>query len=251
MFCYKCGNKLSDNDKYCLKCGARTFKPEEIELLLSKTDEIAEKSDNVKSDEVKGKAVSVPKKNKTKAESFMQFMTILFIVFALVIITIVGSMVISGRSDKAEGDEVNTSSTSDSVSSQADSAVSSEDESSETTTTATKKKDGLTVLDKAEMKKKIVGTWKTSIVHKSMSVPGTIVFKSNGTCSVSVSALFISKKFEGTYTVGNNGKCVMNLPGLEEFIENKNTISGTASFYNDNKVKFVTDGGNVLTLTRA
>lgn len=249
MFCYKCGNELSEGDKYCLKCGSRIFKPEEIEFLLSKSDEISAKNENAQLAQNKSEAVSVPKKKKTKAEAFMQFMTILFIVFALVIVTIVGAMLISGNlaEDKDEDDAIAVVSVSDSVSSQDSSDLSSEDT---TTTTQAKNKDGLTVLDKAEMKKKIVGTWKTSIVHKSMSVPGTIVFKSNGTCSVSVSALFISKKFEGTYTVGDNGKCVMNLPGLEEFIENKNTISGKASFYNDNKVKFVTDGGNVLTLTR-
>lgn len=250
MFCYKCGNGLSDGDKYCLKCGARAFRPEEIELLLSKADEMSEKIENTQSAESNSGAVSVPKKKKTKAEAFMQFMTILFIVFALVIVTIVGAMLISGNlaKDEQEDDAVDVVSVSDSVSSQVSSDVSSEDT---TTTTKAKDKDGLTVLDQAEMKKKIVGTWKTSIVHKSMSVPGTIVFKSNGTCSVSVNALFISKKFQGTYTVGDNGRCVMNLPGLEEFIENKNTISGKASFYNDNKVKFVTDGGNVLTLTRS
>lgn len=257
LFCYKCGKKLSESDKYCLKCGARVFNPEEIEILLSKTDEITAKQDNTASEDVKEKtAAALPKKKKSKAEAFMQFMTILFAVFALIIVTVVGSMLISSHLEKNElgagSEDVNTASMEDSATSKTSSVSSRSTKATKTTvTTKQTQKNGLIVYDKAEMKKKILGTWTTEIEYKSMTVPGTIKFSSGGKCSLSVSALFISKKFEGTYTVGDNGRCVMNLPGLDEFIENKNTISGKASFYNDNKVKFVTDGGNVLTLTRS
>lgn len=99
------------------------------------------------------------------------------------------------------------------------------------------------------LKKYVKGSWTTEIPYKAMSLPATFRFDGKGKCSCELKALFITKKFEGTYTVKDGGKCTITLEGLDDYVEEGNTLEGDLEVVRDDQMKF-TVGDTVWILNR-
>ena len=216
---------------------------------------------------------------KTRSESFMQWMTIAFIAIGLVIVMVAGSMFISGYMVKSVfADNVVSRPMDDFVTSEEDktvsSTVSSEEEtetdsetpvssretatSSHTDASSDTKESKVSSEDPAVPEKlrakyiqsHLKGKWTTSIPYKSMSLPATFVFDGKGKCSCEMKALFITKKFDGTYTVKDGGQCAITLIGLEDYVSDGDTLEGNVEIVRDDKINF-TVGDVVWELNKA
>ena len=210
--------------------------------------------------------IASPPHGKSRSESFMQWMTIAFIAIGLVIVMVAGSMFISGYMVKSvfadnvvsrPMDDFVTSKEEPSVSTAEESPVSSEEEDEIVSETPVSSEDA-TSSDSVTSKESEVpeklrakyiqshlkGKWTTSIPYKSMSLPATFVFDGKGKCSCEMKALFITKKFDGTYTVKDGGQCTVTLNGLEEYVSDGNTMEGKIEIVRDNKINFTV--GNVV-----
>lgn len=261
MYCYKCGHEISDGDKFCQNCGAKTVRPKRFnavkkakkqsstppkqEKSMLNNDVQAEKKENTKAsvryvyiDKKTGKITKNPAA-KSSRESLAQWMTILFIVFAVIIVMIAGAMFISGYMVKnvfSGNVEINSdmndefSNVDDTVSE----SISSNGESSEASSIPPD-------LLAENIQSKIKGTWNTDIPYKSMTIPATFVFDGNGKCSCNLKALFISKKFEGNYSVSDGGSCSITLDGLEDYVGGNNTMVGNVEFNSDDQMTFTVE----------
>ena len=204
--------------------------------------------------------IATPPHGKSRSESFMQWMTIAFIAIGLVIVMVAGSMFISGYMVKsvfadnvvsAPMDDFLTSEDEQTVSSQEEDVVSSEDEI-EVDSEADVSSELVVSSEPAVpenlrasyIQSHLKGKWTTSIPYKSMSLPATFVFDGKGKCSCEMKALFITKKFDGTYTVKDGGRCAITLNGLEEYVSDGNTMEGKIEIVRDNKINFTV--GNVV-----
>ena len=205
-----------------------------------------------------GKIASLPH-GKSRSESFMQWMTIAFIAIGLVIVMVAGSMFISGYMVKSVfADNVVSRPMDDFVTTEEETAVSSEQEpvsSEEEIVSETPVSSDYDVSSQEEsavpeklrasyIQSRLKGKWTTSIPYKSMSLPATFVFDGKGKCSCEMKALFITKKFDGTYTVKDGGQCAITLNGLEEYVSDGNTLEGDIEIVRDDKIHFTV--GNVV-----
>ena len=213
-----------------------------------------------------GKIASSPH-GKSRSESFMQWMTIAFIAIGLVIVMVAGSMFISGYMVKSVfADNVVSRPIDDFVTSEEELQVSSEEEaeeissetdfsseaagSSEEISSEAENKNVPEKLRASYIQSHLKGKWTTSIPYKSMSLPATLVFDGKGKCSCEMKALFITKKFDGTYTVKDGGRCAITLNGLDEYVSDGNTLEGDIEIVKDDKINF-TVGDVVWELNRA
>lgn len=269
MYCYKCGHEISDGDKFCQNCGAKTVKhkrfnsvkkakmqrssPSKQEEGMSNNDVQAEKNENAKAsvryvyvDKKTGKITKNPAAKSSK-ESVAQWMTIAFIVFAVIIVMIAGSMFISGYMVKIVfSGNVEISSDINDEFSNVDNTVSESISSDIVSSEASSIPPDLLA---ENIQSRIKGTWSTDIPYKSMTIPATFVFDGNGKCSCNLKALFISKKFEGNYSVSDGGSCSITLDGLEEYVGGNNTMVGNVEFNSDDQMTF-TVGSTVWKLSR-
>ena len=90
------------------------------------------------------------------------------------------------------------------------------------------------------LNKKIKGKWKTDIPYKNMSLPGTFEFDGKGKVKCTIKAFLFSKKFDGSYTIKDGGRCTLTLDGLEEYFED-DTMVGDLKFVTDDKIEFTVD----------
>lgn len=210
---------------------------------------------------------------KSGSELFMQWMTIAFIAIGLVIVMIAGSMfisgyvvqnVFSGNVDAKAAEEFFLSSdaaseelpvVSDTPSDNPSIDVASEEDPPEISSEISSDVSSAAPSSVAPemradvMQKKIKGTWSTQIPYKAMSLPATFVFDGSGKCSCVLKAMFISKKFDGTYTIRDGGKCSITLLGLEDYVSDGNTMVGDLEFVSDNQMNF-TVGDTIWILNR-
>ena len=210
---------------------------------------------------------------KSGSELFMQWMTIAFIAIGLVIVMIAGSMFISGYvvqnvfsgnvdamaaeefflSGNAASEELPV--VSDTPSENPPIEIDSEEDSPEISSEISSEVSSVTLptvapeLSANAMQKKIKGTWSTQIPYKAMSLPATFVFDGSGKCSCVLKAMFISKKFDGTYTIKDGGKCSITLLGLEDYVSDGNTMVGNLEFVSDDEMNF-TVGDTIWILNR-
>lgn len=259
MYCYKCKHKISDGDKFCQNCGTKIVKPKRFNsvkksenmsnpLPKQKLPNKTVQADKQANAEASVKYIYVDKKTgkvtknptaKSSSESVAQWMTIVFIIFAVIIVMIAGSMFISGYmvksilSDNVEISSDMNDELSNSYNSQSE-PVSSNDETSNISSVPPE-------LLAENIQSKIKGTWSTDIPYKSMTIPATFVFDGNEKCSCSLKALFISKTFEGSYSVSDGGRCYITLNGLEEYAGGKNTMVGNVEFTSDDSMTFTVD----------
>lgn len=176
---------------------------------------------------------------KTRTESVMQWMTIVFIALTVVIVMTAGAMFISGQMVKTVfSGTVDTSAEVLPVSSETQTDVASKSEPSVPQE-----------LLAENLQLRLKGTWSTGIPYKSMSIPATLWFDGNGNCSCILKAMFITKSFDGTYRVQDGGKCSITLPGIEEYTAGGNTMTGNLAFVSDDTMTFTT-GSNVWNLKR-
>lgn len=259
-YCRNCKHEITDDDKFCHNCGKRIDEAQS-ETGADKQNQNnvaarpnADKSANaapqqsentvryVQVDTRTGKIV----KNsnvKSNSDSMMQGLTIAFAAIAVVIVMVAGSMFISGHMKKniTAGDDKNAES-STAVSSEVandEGAVSSEEDVNTVPTE----------LQADYLKGKIKGKWSANLPYKSMSLPVTFTFDDAGNCSCVIKALFITKQFDGNYTVKDGGDCTISLNGLEEYMSQGNSITGSIEFVSDDKVNF-TVGNDMLILNR-
>lgn len=287
MYCSNCGCPISEKDKFCSSCGvkaaaaAKAEKNEQNNAQSTRPSAAptasmppkAQAAGENKPKQYSGKAVKAVKrvyydkegrqvKNpniKTNSEAAMQGLMIACIAVAVIIVTIAGSMFISGNlvgdtfSDKALSPSV-----SDTVSEKNADVPPSDDEeksasSDDVNAVGVSSEEVSLIPDEllaVNMKRRIVGTWETELPYKSMSMPATFIFDDDGKCTCTIKALFISQKFEGTYKVEDGGKCSITLNGIEEYMNGAGTITGNARFISDNELEFTSDG-TVWSLKRA
>lgn len=260
-YCSKCGRKLEDNDLFCAGCGNRVNKKNNMSN-NSNTSVKDEKVKNTQQPEIKHpdpnsvQYVYVNKKTgkiannphvKTKSEGCLQYAGIAFAAVALVILMVCGTVLLTNYlSDDYtiidQEDEWNTSSSAQVSSTEDESEVSSGTVSSQTVSSETVSSEySLPVeLTAKYMNKKIKGKWKTDIPYKNMNLPGTFEFDGKGKVKCTIKAFLFSKKFEGTYTIKDGGKCTLTLEGLEEYFED-DTLNGDLRFVTDDKMEFTVE----------
>ena len=219
--------------------------------------------------------IASPPHGKSRSESFMQWMTIAFIAIGLVIVMVAGSMFISEYmvksvfSDNVVSGPIEDFVTSwegqQSVSSQEELTVSSDEDdeadeeeipssdiavSSEAVVVSSQESTVPEKLRAEYIQSHLKGKWTTDIPYKSMSLPATFVFDGKGKCSCEMKALFITKKFDGTYTVKDGGQCAITLNGLEDYVADGNTMEGQIEIVKEDKINF-TVGDIVWELNKA
>lgn len=277
MYCSKCGRPISKSDKFCASCGAPTAnsvkeikkekseKSEKQRFLPSEASTSQKVGESVAGqDETKAvKAVrhvyydkdgnQVKNPNvKTNSEAAMQGIMVACIAIAVIIVTIAGSMFISGNllggtfSDKTFSPSVSDVTSEENTKTTLPSDNAANFESSDYAQTSEVSSDMVSSIPDellaVNMKRRLVGEWETNLPYKSMSMPATFKFDENGRCICTIKALFISQKFEGTYKVEDGGKCLITLNGIEEYMNGNNTMSGNARFVSDDELEFTSNG---------
>lgn len=266
MYCYNCGYKVSKGDNFCQNCGAKVIDPSAVtankNLTSPKTKESISQKKEIQNDKKENSGASVRyvyvDKNtgkiadnpavKSGTESVAKWMTVIFIIIAVIIVMISGSMFISGHMLKSVfyGNAGTSSDTAAEISSSynisSDPVTSNSVSSSEVSSIPPE-------LLAENIKSKIKGEWYSDIPYKSMTIPATFSFDDNGKCRCSLKALFISKNFEGSYTVNDGGRCSVTLMGLEEYVGGSNTMVGDVKFISDDLMTF-TVGDTVWSLNR-
>ncbi len=249
---------MSEEDKFCSNCGAKSAsaKPVSIKPVKKENTGTVQAVKHVYYDK-DGKPMKNPN-NKSNTEALMQSMTVVFIAIALIIVTIAGSMFISGNlfedtfSDKAFAPSVSSTVSEDNT-------ITSSEQPSDPTVSANANASEVSSdevssipeeLLAVNFRQKIVGEWKTELPYKNLSMPATFNFDAEGKCTCVIKALFISQKFDGSYTVEDGGRCSITLSGIEEYMNGSNTILGNVKFISDNELKFTADDGTVWNLKR-
>ena len=270
LYCSKCGRKLEEKDVFCPGCGNRTHKTSSNGNAAQPGGNTqADKKDNTTKtqqvDPSKVQYVYVNKKTgkitnnphvKTKSEGCMQYVAIAFAAIALVFVMVSGTVLLSNYLSDDSGivnqddpwefpsQEVSTAepvseTSSEPVSSEivSSESVSSEIVSSESVSSEPSVEEELTA---RYLNKKIKGKWKTDIPYKNMSLPGTFEFDGKGKVKCTIKAFLFSKKFDGSYTIKDGGRCSLTLDGLEEYFED-DTMVGDLKFVTDDKIEFTVD----------
>lgn len=288
MYCSKCGCPISKSDKFCANCGAPisdsikaaagqkniAVKPQSAQKAMKPTEAV-KPAEAIKPAESQcgGKAVKAVRhiyydkdgnqvKNpnvETKSEAAMQGIMVACIAIAVIIVTIAGSMFISGNlsggnySDKAFSPSNTEVTSGENAENTLPSDNAANSESSDTASTADVSSDTVSSIPDellaVNMKPRLLGEWETNLPYKSMSMPATFKFDENGDCTCTIRALFISQKFKGTYEIEDGGKCLITLSGIEEYMNGNNTMSGDARFVSDDELEF-TSNGTVWNLKR-
>jgi ribosomal protein L40E len=260
MYCRKCGNKLADDDQFCQKCGEEILRERRFNPVKKSdkpndppsqqpsepkksvhSEKSPEKGDAsvkyVLVDEKTGKITKNPPV-KSRTESVAQWMTVAFIAVAVIIVMIAGSMFISGyMANNVFKDKFSVNSDTSSTSGANDGnseAVSSEYIWTEVSSTPPE-------LLAENLQSRIKGTWTTDLPYKSMTIPATLTFDGSGKCSCNLKALFISKSFDGNYTINDGGGCSVTLNGIGEYVEGSDTLTGSISFSSDDNMTFKSD----------
>lgn len=263
-YCHNCGRETTGDDKYCHNCGVKLEDSPSAANApkLPQTDGRPAANPNasaqpqeenkvryVQVDTKTGKIAQNPKKT-SGSESMMQGLTIAFVAIAVVIVMIAGSMFISGHISKNvtsndEEDDYNIVSEMPVVSetSSEEETVSSEDIQQEEVSSIPPE------LQADYLRSKIKGKWSTQLPYKAMSLPVTFTFDDAGNCSCVIKALFITKQFDGQYSVQDGGACTITLNGLEEYMSEGNSLTGSIAFISDDKVNF-TAGNEIWVLNR-
>lgn len=257
-YCRNCGHDITDDDKFCHNCGKRIDEPESAAQSGSRNQNNAyarsmrDKSakneipqeNTVRYVQVDAKTGKIAKNVNvnSRSDSMMQGLTIAFVAIAVVLVMVAGSMFISGHMKEnitTDGDQTESVIPVSSDTSSSEEPVSSEDEATPVPPE----------LQADYLKGRIKGKWSTKLPYKSMSIPVTFTFDDAENCSCVIKALFITKQFDGNYTVKDGGKCTIKLNGLEEYISQGNSITGDIEFISDDKVNF-TISNNIWTLDR-
>ena len=259
-YCQKCGSELAEEDKFCHKCGQKAAEqPQEAPPVQNPRQSAAKPAVSaapspnenpvryVKMNLETGQIAQNPNQ-KTRSESMMQGLTIAFVAIAVVLVMVAGSMFIAGHMPQNATFEDDTTTESQAiVSSEVSSEeeiVSSEPESVEEVSSAVPPE-----LQASYLKSKLKGKWSTKLPYKNMSLPVTFTFYENGRCSCAVKALFITKQFDGNYSIEDGGNCTITLNGLEEYMSEGNTLTGKMEFISDDKINF-TAGNDIWILDR-
>lgn len=265
-YCQKCGSELAEEDKFCHKCGQKITKAEDTlpaanaKPPVAGANPSAAKPPAPSPNENQVKYVQVDTKTgkiaqntnqKSGSESMMQGLTIAFVAIAVVIVMVAGSMFIAGHLPENITSENDTSAPSEvtvssEVSSEAE-PVSSEDEavSSEEVVSSVPPE-----WEASYLRSRLKGKWTTQLPYKNMSLPVTFTFDDAGHCSCVIKALFLTKQFDGSYSISDGGACTITLNGLEEYMSGGNTLAGQMEFISDDKINF-TAGNDVWILNKA
>lgn len=259
-YCRNCRHEITDDDKFCHNCGKRIDQDETASGAGTQAQKgtaartSADKPTGAASQQTEGSVryVQVDTRTgkivknsnvKSGSDSMMQGLTIAFVAIAVVIVMVAGSMFISGhmKENITAGNDGETGSSA---------GVSSVESSQEDSVSSGEEIDAVpTELQADYLKNKIKGKWSTKLPYKSMSLPVTFTFDDAGNCSCVIKALFITKQFDGNYTIKDGGECTVTLNGLEEYMSEGSSIAGSIEFVSDDKVNF-TVGNNMLTLDR-
>ncbi len=251
---------MSRKDKFCAGCGAQNINFGKAAETLPSDGKAVKAVKRVYYDKDR-KPIKNPNV-KTNSEAAMQGLMIACIAIAVIIVTIAGSMFISGNllsdtfTDKSFSPSVSDGLSEESVQAATSSeppVQSDEAQTSEVSSDVASASEVSSVPDEllaVNMKQKIVGQWETELPYKSMSMPATFTFDDDGKCTCTIKALFISQKFEGTYQVEDGGKCAITLNGIEEYMNGNSTVSGDARFISDSELEF-TSNGTVWNLKKA
>lgn len=279
IFCSNCGHRLELNDAFCPNCGMKrrdSVEPntsqQNVIYQQNYTQSKIEEPYDIDNDYVEftNTTSKINPNIKTRTEIVIQGLTIGCIVISAVLAMLALAMVISenvvkgvfsdgidvyyseGVSSQSFFAEVDTSSdevewtgsttAADNENVSVYTTVTTKLPSRETTSSTTKRVTTTTIAKEMQasyLKQKIAGKWTTNLPYKTMKVPAVFTFDSNGKCSCVIKALFITKKFDGSYTVIDGGACSITLIGLEDYVGGTNTMSGNIKFLSDNKVNFV------------
>ena len=259
-YCRNCGHEITDDDKFCHNCGKRIDKSERFTDAGIQAERnsaarttagkpgaaSSNRSENsVKYVQVDTRTGKIVKNSnaKSSSDSMMQGLTIAFVAIAVVIVMAAGSMFISGhmKENITAGSDAESDSAVDVSSAEPtqDNSISSEEEVNTVPTE----------LQADYLKSRIKGKWSANLPYKSMSLPVTFTFDDAGNCSCVIKALFITKQFDGNYTINDGGQCTVTLSGLDEYMSEGNSIAGSMQFISDDEVNF-TVGNNKLILNR-
>lgn len=252
-YCQKCGSELAEDDKFCHKCGqkadqvptaANPHQPAAHPNVPPQQQTQTETPVRYVQVDTKTGKIAQNSGQKSGSESMMQGLTIAFVAIAVVIVMVAGSMFIAGHLSEniTSGEDSPAASeipVSDEDLSEAE-PVSSEEEVSSAVPEE---------LQASYLKSKVKGKWSTQLPYKNMSLPVTFTFDDAGKCSCVIKALFITKQFDGTYTINDGGACTITLNGLEEYMSDGNTLTGKMEFISDDKINF-TAGNEIWILNR-
>lgn len=263
IFCHKCGNKLSEQKTPSQPQGNRaqaSQSPPNAARPAAPQTPPPQEPNHVRYVQVNTRTgritdTAADAKRRSRSDAVMKGMTIAFAAIAVVIVMVAGSMFISGQLAKNRasdsGDDMRSFIP---VSSEPIAEVSSVEsqETEEPDPVSSEEETVSSVPDdlKADvLRSKIKGKWTTKLPYKGMSLPVTFTFDDAGGCSCSIKALFITKKFDGHYTVNDGGACTITLDGLEEYMSSGNTLAGQVEFVADDELHF-TYGNEMLKLNR-
>ena len=271
IFCHKCGGRLSQRPQGQTPSGPRpeSYVPPKAaaQKPYAAGQPIQPDPNQVRYVQVDTRTgrvtdVAADARRNSRSDALMKGMIIAFAAIAVVIVMAAGAMFISGQTArKWNGNDGYTAYDLFPVSSERQEEVSSvvptesedwgdpdsleEDDSSEPEPVSS-------VADELKadvLRRKLKGKWTTKLPYKGMSLPVTFTFDDAGGCSCVMKALFITKKFEGHYTVSDGGACTITLEGLEEYMSTGNTLSGNATFVTDQELHF-TFGQETLVLNK-
>ena len=278
-YCKQCRQEAPDTDVFCHKCGSRLIQRPQGQAASQRPNGTAQRpytaGHPIQPDPNQVRYVQVDTRTgrltdaaadarrQTRSDALMsgmKGMIIAFAAIAVVIVMVAGAMFLSGQTaGKRNGNYVDydlfpvsserqeevSSAVSEEPDDWGDPDSLEEDDSSEPEPVSS-------VADelKAEvLRRKLKGKWTTKLPYKGMMLPVTFTFDDAGRCSCVMKALFITKKFEGHYTVSDGGACSITLEGLEEYMSTGNTLSGNADFVTDKELHF-TFGQETLVLNK-
>ncbi len=266
-YCNNCGHEAPDEDIFCHQCGRRlSAKPPVSHAQPPQGQPSAPQNPShgnppeqnqvryVQVDTRTGRVTDMAAdvKRRTRSEAVVKGMLIMFVAITVVIVMVAGSMFIAGHvKQKPSTDADDKYSEISFPGGRADDG-SSEAAASETPEpVSSEEEDDVPPELKADyLKSKIKGKWTTKLPYKTMTLPVTFTFDDQGHCSCVIKALFITKQFDGVYTVEDGGRCTLQLEGLEEYMSGGDSITGQAEFVSDNELHF-TVGNDVWILNKS
>lgn len=268
-YCPQCGCQSADENSFCHRCGtklasqppqpsgsgkAQGGQPQAGSYYPPPPKEPSAAGDTVRYvqiDTKTGKLADVSRSRKKRGSgAFLQGMIIALTAIAVVIIMVAGSLFLSGQlNEKAEAGRDYFISSLPPVSSEPLPDTSSEVSSEEPVVSSREENAVPEELRAETLRRRLKGSWSTRLPYKSMQLPVTFTFDDKGNCSCVIKALFVAKKFEGTYTMKDGGDCSITLTGMDEYMKEGDTLAGTVKFLSDDRFTF-TFGNEMLTLDR-